>query len=304
MGDLLGKPIGEGEHYAESWEICDHDEDQSKVAFGSLAGSTLGSLVKSQGEQLFGRHAPQKRFPLLLKFLDAQRNLSVQVHPNDAQAAQLDPPDLGKTEAWVVMRAEPGAKIYAGLEAGVDQSGLAQAVEEGKSEECLASFEPKEGDCAFLTAGTVHAIGEGLVIAEIQQASDVTYRLYDWNRVGTDGKPRPLHIEQGLKVIDYERGPVTAQTPKPLEGSPAERLVECDKFILNRWKIDEPVSIGGSDCFHIVSVLAGSVEVEGDPSGESLELANSMLIPACCGEVKITPKEPSILMHVHLPIDP
>ncbi|MEK6235056.1 MAG: hypothetical protein N2C14_10110, partial [Planctomycetales bacterium] len=122
LGDLLGKPIGDQEHYAESWELVDHDADQSVVAEGPSEGVSLGSLVQQRGEEMLGSGVPNARFPLLLKYLDAQRNLSVQVHPNDAQAAVLDPPDLGKTEAWVILQAEPGSRIYAGLKQGVDRA--------------------------------------------------------------------------------------------------------------------------------------------------------------------------------------
>src|SRR5262249_30653555 len=131
------------------------------------------------------------------------KDLSVQVHPNDAAAATLTPPDLGKTEAWVVLDAAPGSKIYAGLKAGCDWAALSHAIHVGKAADFLHSFEPQKGDCIFIPAGTVHALGAGLLVAEIQQASDTTYRLYDWGRVGPDGKPRQLHIEQGLAATDF-----------------------------------------------------------------------------------------------------
>ena len=143
---VLGKALGPGDDYAESWEICDHDADQSVVAAGPLAGMTLGGMVAERGVELLGRHHPQKRFPLLLKFLDAARTLSVQVHPNDAQAALLDPPDLGKSEAWVVLAAEPGGTIYAGLKPGVDRASLAEAIRQGNCQELLHRFEPEPGD--------------------------------------------------------------------------------------------------------------------------------------------------------------
>ncbi|MCG8449466.1 MAG: class I mannose-6-phosphate isomerase, partial [Pirellulales bacterium] len=128
---MLGKQLGEGDDYAESWEIVDHGEDQSRVAAGPLKGTTLGELVSAQGPALLGRHHPQPFFPLLFKFLDAARTLSVQVHPDDAAAARLDPPDLGKTEAWVVLATEPGALIYAGLKPGCDRDTLARALDGG-----------------------------------------------------------------------------------------------------------------------------------------------------------------------------
>ena len=147
LGTVLGKSLADGNNYAESWEIVDHREDQSVVAGGPLAGCPLQQLVTRYGVQLFGRHHPQEQFPLLFKFLDAQKKLSVQVHPNDEQAQRLDPPDLGKTEAWVVLAAEPGSKIYAGLKPGVDREQLQQHLEQGTCEQALHAFEPAVGDC-------------------------------------------------------------------------------------------------------------------------------------------------------------
>ena len=197
LGTLLGKQIGQGNDYAESWELVDRGDDQSRVADGPLVGTTLGDLRADRGQELFGRHHPQSRFPLLFKFLDCEKMLSVQVHPDDAQAAQLTPPDFGKTEAWVVLAAEPNSVIYAGLKRGFDRHALEREVHRGTCELCLHRLEPKPGDCLFLPAGAVHALGAGLVIAEIQQTSDATFRLFDWNRLGADGKPRPLHVESG-----------------------------------------------------------------------------------------------------------
>jgi mannose-6-phosphate isomerase len=195
LGTMLGKPIGPGDDYAESWEIVDHGVDQSVVRAGPLAGAALGQLVREQGAALLGRHAPQRGFPLLMKLLDCNRTLSVQVHPNDEQGARLTPPDRGKTEAWVVLAADEGSVIYAGLKSGVTRDDLAASLEHGTCAELLHAFAPRVGDCVFIPAGTVHALGAGLVIAEIQQASDTTFRLFDWNRVDAEGKPRPLHIE-------------------------------------------------------------------------------------------------------------
>src|SRR5262245_51414230 len=193
LGTELGKSIGDGPHYAESWEVVDHREDQSVVIDGPLAGKSLHQLVTEHGRELFGRHYPRNQFPLLLKFLDCQRTLSVKVHPNDEQGAKLDPPDLGKTEAWLVLSAEAGSKIYSGLQQGVDRQTLEREVARGNCEVCLHEFEPHAGDCVLIEAGTVHARGAGLLVAEIQQASDTTYRHFDWNRLDTDAKPRQLH---------------------------------------------------------------------------------------------------------------
>ena len=208
----LGRDLPPGDDFAESWDVVDRPGpdggDQSIVATGPLAGRTLGDLVRSHGGELLGRHAGLPTFPLLFKFLDACRDLSVQVHPDDERAARLVPPDRGKTEAWYVIDAEPGSRIYAGLAPGVGQPELAAAIRAGTCATVLHSFAARPGDCIFIPAGTVHAIGAGLLIAEIQQSSDVTYRLFDWNRTGPDGKPRPLHVDAGVAAVS-RFGPVS-----------------------------------------------------------------------------------------------
>src|SRR3954470_22160251 len=280
LGTELHKPIGSGDHYAESWEIVDHGNDQSIVDDGPLAGKTLREIVSQDSEALFGKQGRHRQFPLLLKYLDCQRVLSVQVHPNDEQAAKLDPPDLGKTEAWVVLAADPGSEIYAGLKPGVDRQTLDAAVASGRCEECLHKFEPRAGDCVFIEAGTVHALGAGLLIAEIQQASDTTYRLFDWNRVDHDGKPRPLHIEQSLDTINYKRGPVQPVRRKATEDPCIQRLVECDKFILDCWQITSAKSVARDESPHILSVIEGHVSINYGATDVILRRGDTILIPA------------------------
>jgi mannose-6-phosphate isomerase len=301
LGRFLAKPIGEGDDYAESWEICDRSDDQSLVASGPLAGTSLGELVRERAEELLGRHAPRDRFPLLFKFLDAQRTLSVQVHPNDAQAQTLNPPDLGKTEAWVVLAAQPGSLIYAGLKRGFDRAAFQREVVRGTCELCLHRFEPRPGDCIFLPAGMVHAIGAGLLIAEIQQSSDVTYRLFDWNRIGPDGRPRPLHIEQALEVIDFSLGPGRPQTPRPTVRPHVERLVECDKFTLDRWTIASPDSIGGDERCHLLAVLDGELAITGDPDERPLLKGSTALLPASLGVTELRPQGTTVMLDAYLP---
>jgi mannose-6-phosphate isomerase len=301
LGTLLGKQIGPGDDYAESWEICDHGPDQSVVDAGPLAETTLAELLARRGDDLLGIHAPQAHFPLLLKFLDATRTLSVQVHPNDQQAAQLTPPDLGKTEAWIILAAEPDSLVYAGLKQGVDRNALAAAIKHGSCEDMLHRFQPRVGDCLLLRAGTVHALGKGLLVAEIQQSSDTTFRLFDWGRLGPDGKPRSLHVRQGLDVIDYDLGPVGPTRPTASDGPPIERLAQCDKFVLDRWKLDSPAVIGGDRRCHIISLLEGVLAVHGDAVGEPLRGGGSMLLPASLGEVRLSPRQPSVLLDAYLP---
>lgn len=301
LGTELGKPIGDAERYAESWEIVDHGVDQSIVADGPLTGKRLHELVAQQGGALLGRHNPQSQFPLLLKFLDCQQTLSVQVHPNDEQAARLDPPDLGKTEAWVVLTADPGSKVYAGLKPGVDRQTLERELARGKCDECLHAFEPRVGDCLLIEAGTVHALGAGLLIAEIQQASDTTYRLFDWNRVDRDGKPRPLHIQQALDTIDFARGPVSPVAPRPSDLAFVERLVVCDKFVLDRWKLDVAQGLPHDDRFHIFAVVEGTVALSSENDQRVLRRGDSILIPACTSDVEIVPQGRAALLDMYLP---
>jgi mannose-6-phosphate isomerase len=297
----LGKPIGDGEHYAESWEVVDHGADQSVVAEGPFAGTKLHELVTQHGHELLGRHDPQPRFPLLFKYLDCQRTLSVQVHPNDEQAAKLNPPDLGKTEAWVVLAAEPGSRIYAGLKPGVDRATLERESASGRCEECLHAFEPRAGDCLLIEAGTVHALGAGLLVAEIQQASNTTFRLFDWNRLDTDGKPRALHVPQSLDTIDYGRGPVKPVVPRATKRPHVERLVACDKFILERCSVDAPQSFDNDDRFHIITIIGGKTTLHTADLSHECWRGDTILIPACCRRWEVAPNNRTVLLDMCLP---
>ena len=301
LGTVLGKPIGEGDDYAESWELVDHGDDQSVVLAGPAAGKSLHALLTEQGPALLGRHYPQTQFPLLFKFLDCRKDLSLQVHPNDEQAQQQTEPDLGKTEAWIILAAEPGSLIYTGLKRGFDRAAVEREISRGTLPLCLHKLEPRVGDCIFIPAGIVHALGAGFLVAEIQQASDTTFRLFDWNRIGADGKPRALHIEQGLAVTDYAAGPISPQTPQATEQPHAERLVACDKFVLDRWSIEEPQSLENDSRFHLIVVLAGAVDLENDPSGKPLASGELALIPASCRARRIIPREPTVLLDIYLP---
>ena len=301
LGADLNKPIGEGNDYAESWEIADHGDDQSRVAVGPLAGATLRQLVETRGRELLGRHHPQRQFPLLFKFLDAQRPLSLQVHPNDEQAARLSPPSLGKTEAWIVLDAAPDSVLYAGLKRGFDRPALEREVNRGTIELCLHKLHPQPGDCVLIPAGVVHSIGEGLLVAEIQQTSDTTYRLHDWNRLGPDGRLRELHVEEALAAIDFAHGPVEPRRPEPTDRPWVSRLAACENFVVDRWTFDEPREAGGDDRFHIVAVLDGEIEVEGDPARQQLGRGGTILLPASSDATMLAPIRPTVLLDMYLP---
>ena len=194
LGTVLHKPIGNEGDYAESWELSDYHDSVSVVYEGSLAGTSLRQLVQTRGQELLGSAVSgHDQFPLLVKFIDAHQNLSVQVHPDDRTGKRLAG-DNGKTETWVILDAEPGSLIYAGLKPGVGRTELAEAIQSGKVEPLLHRFAPKPDDSILIEAGTVHAIGAGVLQVEIQEMSDATFRIDDWGRLGDDGKPRPLHI--------------------------------------------------------------------------------------------------------------
>jgi mannose-6-phosphate isomerase len=277
----LNKPVpGEGQ-WAESWEIVDHGDDQSVVASGPWKGWTLRALIESFPEEVLGASgaANFQSFPLLLKYLDCNSVLSVQVHPDDEYGQKMTPPDLGKTEAWYIVDAQEGAVLYAGLRSEVTQAALEDAIKAGKTEECLHAIHPRAGDCVFIPAGTVHALGGGLIVAEIQQASDTTFRLFDWNRVDASGKSRPLHIDQALDVIDFDRGPVELCA----NGGPSEEtiktLVACDKFVLRKLTNGNH-ELAATDSFKIITVPAGKADVECAGESLNLDVGQTVLLPA------------------------
>lgn len=302
LGSVLHKPIGPEADYAESWEIADHGSDQSVVRGGDFAGQTLAQLVERQNLPLLGRHTGREQFPLLVKFLDASDVLSVQVHPDDLLAKEFAPAENGKTEAWVVLDAEPGSELFVGLKAGVTPEELRTALEAGTVESLLHRFSANVGDCIFVPAGTVHAIGAGVLLAEIQQSSDLTFRMHDWGRMGADGKPRELHIDSALRATDFRRGPVDLVTPRILESDHhQEELVCSDHFVLHRHRGEAPFSLPDDNAFHVMMVLAGHARLTSD--GESIEmpLGKTVLLPAERGDTVITPAADLVLLDAFLP---
>ena len=302
LQNYLGKAIpGEGV-WAESWEIVDHGPDQSIIINGPLAGQSLGGLIDSNPHGVLGHKLvqaqkkealpqPRHHFPLLLKYLDCNLVLSVQVHPDDAYGLKMTKPDLGKTEAWYVIHAEPNACIYAGLKPGLTRDDLAAAIEAGKTEECLHQVTAQAGDCIFIPAGTVHALGSGLIVAEIQQSSDTTFRLFDWNRVDAEGNSRPLHIEQALKVIDYQRGPVNPQTLTIRQAATAssprwDSLVECSKFSIDRLLGAGKHHWENEDRFILLTVPRGSGQLSWNGGALDLKRGDSVLVPAAAPAVQ------------------
>jgi mannose-6-phosphate isomerase len=271
----------------ESWEVCDRPSDVNVVINGPLAGRDLHSLLEEFGADLIGRSATVNgRFPLLVKILDAKERLSLQVHP-PAQRAKEQGGDP-KTEMWYVASAEPGAVLYAGLRQGVTKQEFARKLSEGMVEECFHRVPVRAGDAMFLPSGRVHAIGEGLVIFEIQQNSDSTYRVFDWNRPGLDGKPRTLHVKESLKSIDFnDFEPSLVQGASfAVDSTCVCKLVEDALFAVDALQL-----ISGSDLelargsAQIFGVLSGKVNVRSRVHSVSLDPGQFCLVPAVCDVV-------------------
>ncbi|HLN33266.1 MAG TPA: type I phosphomannose isomerase catalytic subunit [Gemmataceae bacterium] len=296
LAEVLGKSLPTADPYGESWEISDHRLHHSLVANGPLKGRSLRDLMTNARAALLGKHAPEHAvFPWLVKFLDASDWLSVQVHPDTEAVRRLWPGEGSKTEAWFVLAAEPKSRIYAGLLPGTDEAKLRAALESGTVAECLHHFKPSPGDCIFLPAGTVHAVGGGVLMAEVQQTSDATFRLFDWNRRDAQGNARELHIEQSLACIDWARGPVYPvqvhdfATSSAGMVSAAERipLVKCPFFELEyRWE-NEPFTCGGDDISQVMIVVRGGACLSGFGGEEELHVGQMWILPAamsrsCC----------------------
>ena len=311
LGSVLRKEIGSDSDYAESWEFADHGADQSVVVGGEYNGLTLQQIVQDHNEELFGRHTGLAQFPLLVKFLDASDNLSVQVHPDDDLAPLLAPGENGKTESWTIIDCDPGSLIYAGLKEGIDAIELQEHLEAGTVEECLHAFEVKPGDCVFVPAGTVHAIGEGILLAEVQQVSNITYRMYDWGRMGSDGQPRELHITESLRCIDFARGPLSSVEPRGVaqfrESADcwfeSEELIACPYFVLQRHTGTAPFPIVSRNSFHALTVLAGECSLVSGTESQLLTTGDSVLIPADCEECQIVPNGQITLLDAFLPAE-
>ena len=227
LQEIFGKDLPPFEKIGESWELADLPEDKSVIANGELAGRTLASAIEEFPEEIMGNDGFSGAFGLLIKFLDCQDVLSVQVHP-DPQTCRRMGVGTPKTECWYVISAEPGSVIYKGLKKGVTRERFAKAIEQGNVVDLLSKVAVREGECHFLPAGTAHAIGPGLLIAEIQTPSDTTYRVFDWNRVDDAGKPRQLHIEQALESIHFDL------TGDNLPITRIGRLLECEYFTIDK----------------------------------------------------------------------
>ena len=293
---LYGKKLPPGVPIGESWEISDRPGDASVIANGPLAGKDLRWLMEHHERELLGTaKSANGRFPLLIKILDAQEKLSLQVHPPARQAAELK--GEAKTEAWYIAEAASGAELYVGLKRGVTRAEFETKIRTGAVAECFHRVPVKAGDTMFLPSGRVHAIGAGLVIFEIQQNSDTTYRVFDWNRVGLDKKPRELHVAESLASIDFadfEPG-LVAESLVVRGGLPQRTLVKDPLFEINEFRAN---SAGGfvmeSDRPHIVAVVKGKVHF--DRTQVSLAPGGFALIPAGVSGVSLAADKDSVFL--------
>ena len=284
----------------ESWEISAVQGHVSVVENGPLAGKSLTDIMKENGAELAGKKVVAKtgtEFPLLIKFIDAKQDLSVQVHPTDELAARIAPGQKGKTEMWYVVGADKGAKLLSGLTQEITPEDYEEKVNDNTITDVLGHYQVHPGDVFFLPAGRIHAIGAGSFVAEIQQTSDITYRIYDYGRLGLDGKPRELHLEKAKEAIDYTVYPDyrTNYTPTKNVETP---LVSCKYFTTNLFDLNKMVSknLSALDSFVVVMCVAGKgvlVDNEGDGSVHRLDLkqGETVLVPATSSTIEFHPEK-------------
>jgi mannose-6-phosphate isomerase len=277
--------------YAESWEVSDRPEGMSVVGHGPLAGATLQELVDRHGPALVGADAPAGRFPLLIKLIDARERLSAQVHPDDEGARRHG--GEAKTEMWYLLDADPGARVFAGLRPGADERTLRDAIRTGDFERLLKEVPVQKDDAVFMPGGRVHAIDAGCFILEIQQNSNTTYRLYDWGRTDAGGRPRPLHLEEALRVIRWDDAQPVKWTPRRLGFLAANELWEigrCPYFRLERLRLQEDwESAMDGRSFHVLFVASGAVGVTGAGTTELLPAGSTVLMPAALPGYRLDP---------------
>jgi mannose-6-phosphate isomerase len=290
-----GKPIG------ESWEISDRSGDASVIANGALAGKTLPWLMESHARELLGDAKPAagNRFPILCKILDAREKLSLQVHPPAGKATELG--GEPKTEMWFIAGAAPGAELYVGLKRGVTRAEFEKKISDGTVAESFHQIPVHAGDVMFLPSGRVHAIGAGLVIFEIQQNSDTTYRVFDWNRAGLDGNPRELHVSQSLASIDFNDFEPKLVETEFVTGEKIQRraLVRDPLFNVEVWEMNSGANgLLKPKKLQIVAVTGGRVEIRDGSVAVNLSAGQFCLIPAGLERTEITAKSETELLRV------
>lgn len=290
---IAGKDVPHGKRIGESWETA----LEAVATNAPYAGQTLGDLTRRYGVALIGSRAEAvfgERFPLLTKFLDARADLSVQVHPNDEYAAAHEGGQLGKTEVWYILHTERGARVVYGLRHETTQDEVRQAIANNTLEEMLHSVEVRPGDVIFVPAGTVHAICAGVALYELQEYSDITYRLYDYGRLQADGRPRDLHIEQGLAVMRYQPHEVERVTPLEREGR--RILVGCRYFVLEEVALAGELTgtIRPNSC-QIITVLSGQCAITSPAGNVTLQHGETAVLPASLGAHTLAGEDARIL---------
>jgi mannose-6-phosphate isomerase len=304
LGSLLSAPLPGDEPVGEAWLLSDRDDYPSRVAEGPLQGKSIAELVAQSPDELLGVFAGRlKRFPLLLKLLDVKQRLSVQVHPSDRYPSLIPTGETAKTEAWVVLENGPGARIFAGLRMATTQDRLRRALADGTVADELAGFTPTPGDAVLIRAGTVHSLSS-VVVFEIQQNSDVTFRLYDWGQIDPRTlRRRPLQIEKALACVDFAQGAVTPLMPRTLERRPVlrEKLIHCDQFAVTRNSGQLPFVVGKAAVPRVLLGLAGRAELDYAGQSYAFRKGQVLLLPAVVGECLCRPDGAVSLLDISVP---
>ena len=299
----LFNKAAETDKLGESWELSGYENDESVVTNGFLAGNTLPELIEIYMGELIGDSTFDEyglSFPLLFKLIDANENLSIQVHPGDEVAAERHN-SYGKTEMWYVVDAEPGAELIIGFSDDCSRDAYLDALDEGLVEDLLQKVPVKKGDVFFIPAGLVHAIGKGVVVAEIQQSSDITYRIYDYKRVDDQGNERELHTEQALDVINFNasKEPKTVYTPLMNEVTP---LVSCNYFTTNMLRFNKSIArqYAKIDSFVSYMCLDGNFVIDFGGEKTIVNKGDTILIPASIDELSLIPDAEVTLLEVYV----
>ncbi len=304
LAGFLSTPLPGDGPIGEAWLLSDRDDHPSRIAGGPLKGQTLAHLFHQSPGELMGRFNGRfPRFPLLLKLLDVQGTLSVQVHPSDRQTDYIPAGEGGKTEAWVVIEAGEKGRIYAGLTPGTTEDDLQKAIAAKTVADHLASFQPVPGDAVLVRAGTVHSLSD-VVVFEVQENSDVTYRLDDWDHVDPrTGKHRDLQVEQALACLDFQQVAVRPVVPVVEKPTPPlrERLVHCEHFNMDRLNGSSPFDVGEADTPHVLVCLAGDGQLDYGGSHHSFSSGDVTLLPAVVGVCRFRPQGNVTLLDLSLP---
>lgn len=304
LAGWLGAPLPGDGPIGEAWLLSDRDDNPSRVSDGPLKGSTLAELIEASPTAILGNLAPRFRcFPLLLKYLDVSAMLSVQVHPSDHQPDLIPERETAKTEGWVVLEAEPRSRIYAGLKPGVTASAL-RALSQATVNDALPSFTPSLGESVLIEAGDVHSLGDGVVVLEVQQNSDVTFRLYDWDHIDPKTNARrPLQVEQALRCVNLAQGVIRPTVPQTEESGSIrrDRLLDCPHFRLWRITASVPYPVGRADTPTVLVCIDGSGNVEHDQRDFAMNKGAVLLLPAATGVCRFRPEGDATLIEIMVP---